>query len=164
MDDSNDLLEKANEYAASNRISLEENLLGFGQDGSVYRSSRDTAVKSFYRERNYFTERDCYFRLMDLDWISVGDFTIPRFVNHDDELMIVEMNIVSPPYLIDFGKAHLDRRPDFSDEVMDDYYREREELFEPDQWPIVLEAVSDLESIGIYYLDLRPSNVRFRES
>lgn len=79
------------------------NLLGFGTDGYVWKTNRATAVKVFERQRQYHCERDSYRRLTEHSITQIDGFAIPKLVDYDDELLIVEMAIVSPPYIIDFG-------------------------------------------------------------
>ena len=52
--------------------------------------------------------------------------------NFDDELQVIEIEIVKPPYLLDFGKAHLDKRPDFPEETMAEWEEQLVELFGDD--------------------------------
>ena len=56
-----DLLRSAQIYAA--RRSLEVNnamRLGYGNDGAVWLTNMQTAVKAFARTENYRTELECY--------------------------------------------------------------------------------------------------------
>lgn len=103
-----------------------------------------------------------YQRLAELDMAQVNEFVIPRLIDSDDALQLIEMDIVSPPYLLDFGKCYLDRKPDFSPEVWQEWNDEHEEMWEG-RWKIVRRAVWQLEKYGIYHIDPRPGNVRFGE-
>ncbi len=60
----------------------------------------------------------------------IDGLNVPRLVEFDDELQIIEMEIVKPPYLLDFGKAHLDARPDFPAETMTEWEEQLVDLFE----------------------------------
>jgi hypothetical protein len=55
---------------------------------------------------------------------------VPQLVHYDDELLAIEMTIVSPPFCLDFGGAYLDRPPDYSPEVWADWEAEKSDLFE----------------------------------
>ena len=138
-------------------------LLGAGQDGTVWRTSVRTAVKIFHREGAYASELAAYQRLAELDMAQVNEFVIPRLIDFDDNLQVIEMDIVSPPYLLDFGKCYLDRKPDFSPEVWREWNEQHEEMWEG-RWKIVRRAVWQLEKYGIYHIDPRPGNVRFGEA
>lgn len=70
------------------------------------------------------------------------------------------MSIVSPPYILDFAKAHLDAPPEFSPEQWDDWESAGIELFESD-WREVKLLLANLKRLGIYYYDTKPQNIRF---
>jgi hypothetical protein len=113
------LQQRALEYARLCDIALKlERPLGFGSDGSVWASNRDSAVKAFSRSRNYRSEVECYQRLMDAGVEKIDEFTVPHLLGHDDDLLVIEIEIVEPPYLIDFGKVSLDAPPDYPAEVL----------------------------------------------
>jgi hypothetical protein len=66
-----------------------------------------------------------------------------------------------PPFVIDFGKAYLDQPPDYSAEALAEWWVEREELYEPHQWPLVRRVLASLAAHGIHYFDPQPGNIRF---
>ena len=72
------------------------------------------------------------------------------------------MGVVSPPFLLDFGKAYIDIRPPFEDNILSDARRDQEEWF-GDKLPLVESAMFQLELIGIYYSDIRPGNIMFKD-
>jgi hypothetical protein len=137
-----------------------ENPLGSGIDGRVWSSDRQTAVKVLERDHNYLLERECYQRLQVAGVTDLRGFAVPELVDFDDELLVVEMTIVSPPFLLDFGKVHLDRRPEFSAETLAEWRESMQELFE-NNWPEVRLLLAALERYGIYYLDAKPGNIMF---
>jgi hypothetical protein len=71
------------------------------------------------------------------------------------------MSIVSPPFCLDFAKCYLDIPPDFSAEVMAETRAFQRELFDEDQWSKVLLVMHELEKLGVYSYDARPSNISF---
>ena len=163
MNNSDRLHRLANSYVTTRGIQVDFNAqLGFGNDGTVWATNNDTAIKVFERFGNYNREVACYQRLRDLNIDEVGNLSVPRLVDFDEELLVVEMTIVTPPFLLDFGKAYLDQPPDYSAEVLEDWERERVELF-GDRWSEVREALSWLRSIGIYYYDAKPGNITFAD-
>jgi hypothetical protein len=137
-------------------------LLGKGEDAYVWKSSEDTAVKSFYRAKNYWNERDCYLRLSDLEITELSGFVVPQLIGYSDELLIVEMGLVTPPRVLDFGKAYLDRPADYPEQALIDSMNAFRENYSSDDWERVLEVVDDLASIQIYYYDLKPGNIQVR--
>lgn len=133
-------------------------------DGEVWESDQQTAVKSLRRQQNYIVERECYETFIEHEVAHIKNFAVPRLIGFDDELSVIEIEIVSPPFIIDFAKCRLDSPYDFSPEVMDDWNEAGVETFE-DHWPTVKSLLRSLEQYGIYYLDAKPGNITFgRES
>jgi hypothetical protein len=153
--------QRAKEYATQYGFQiLWERQLGFGNDGSVWETDQRSAVKAFERESNYIRERNCYQRLELLGIERVGELMIPRLIGFADDLLTIEIGVVFPPFLLDFGKAYLDHPPDYTPEVLADWESERRELF-GERWPQVQEALGWLQSYGIYYYDAKPGNITF---
>ena len=69
--------------------------------------------------------------------MEVAGFAVPQLSHHDDRLWVVEMGIVSPPFVLDFAGAYLDRRPDYPDDVMEEWQAEKLEQFGEERWQIV---------------------------
>jgi len=108
----------------------------------------------------YQRERDVYLRLRDLDVLYVLDHRVPLLIRHHDHLLALEMTIVSPPFVLDFGGAYLDRPADYSDEVWEDWRKQKEEAFE-ENWPAVRTILGAFKAFGIYIADVNPGNIRF---
>ncbi|MCM2371912.1 hypothetical protein [Aporhodopirellula aestuarii] len=136
--------------------------LGIGEDGAVYRTASRTAVKIFYRSKNYERELGCYLRLRDVEVTEVAGFAVPELIDHDDERLIIEMGIVTPPRLLDFGKAYLDRPGPFSPDLIAEHFESKSADYSDADWSRVLDAYYELKSYGIYYYDLRPANIQVR--
>jgi hypothetical protein len=138
--------------------------LGFGVHGIVFSAESQTktegsnlrsAVKIHERETEYRRERDIYLRLKENDVKKIRDCAVPRLILFDDKLWIIEMSVVSSPYVLDFAGAYLDWAPDFSEEVMADWLADKREQF-GDQWPEVLRILACLETYGIHMEDVSP--------
>lgn len=136
--------------------------LGHGTDGSVWRTSNKTAVKAFYRAKNFQDELECYQRLKIAEITQIRELAVPTLEGSSCDLLVIEMSIVQRPYLLDFGKVYIDRPPPYRNDsqLMQNWHAEMRELFE--------EKVSDvfivlyrLEKLGIYYVDPKPANIRF---
>ncbi|QDT74909.1 hypothetical protein [Lacipirellula limnantheis] len=78
---------------------------GEGQDGTVWPTSRGSALKLFYRPENYEDERNCYLILKAAAVEKVGSLHVPRLVEYDDSFLAIEMGMMKPPRLLDFGKV-----------------------------------------------------------
>lgn len=139
-----------------------KDLLGYGSDGSVWMSSRHMAIKALYEKHRFDLELECYLRLKRADIRHIGMFDVPFLVDFDQALLIIEISIVQPPYLLDFGKVYLDHPPThlYDEQMMANAYVEWEERFGK-RWSKVLHAMKMLEKLGIYYYDPRPGNICF---
>lgn len=92
---------------------------------------------------------------------SLQGFSIPDWIGQSDELWVIEIRIVSPPYLLDFGKAWIDEPPDFPADAMEMWEASGIELFGEERWCEVKGLLFALEKYGIYYYDAKPGNIRF---
>ena len=129
--------------------------------GAYFGTTRRTAVKAYEFARGYATERDIYLRFAGEGLREIAGFSVPVIIDSDDTLKIVEMSFVNPPFCLDFAKCYLDRRPDFSAEVLAETRAAQRELFDEDQWSKVLLVMHRLEQFGVYSYDARPSNIAF---
>jgi len=136
-------------------------LLGDGNDGAVWESNHQTAIKALERRDSYLRERDAYLRLQHHEVVDIQGFAIPCLIGFDDTKQVVEMSVVFPPCIIDFAKAYVDRPPDFSDEALRDWLEETGELFEKD-WEMVESLLEILKRLGIFYFDAKPGNIRLK--
>ena len=147
-------------YAAQRGL-LVEGLLGAGKDGTVYDTNLDTAIKIHSVAENYRRERDVYFRLLDREISSICGLKLPLLLNYDDDLLIIEMTTVTPPYLLDFASAWLDNPPDFSREVINEWHDRLRESFGV-RFPDIINVLQALaEKAGVFMLDIHPHNVKF---
>ncbi|MEZ6103367.1 MAG: hypothetical protein R3E01_30865 [Pirellulaceae bacterium] len=152
------LLAVATSYAASRGRSLLR-FLGDGNDGAVWESDQQSAIKALERRDSYLRERDAYLRLQELGIVDVQGVTVPWLIGFDDTKQIVEMTVVFPPCILDFAKAYVDSPPDFSEEVLRDWQEETTELFDRD-WDQVERLLHELRGLGIFYFDAKPGNIR----
>ena len=135
--------------------------LGFGKDGSVWMSTASTAIKVFASPGPYARERDVYARLVAAEIREIGGFAVPRLLEADDGIGVIEMSIVEPPFVLDFASATLDEAPDFPEEVLAEWFAEKREQFGAD-WPAAAAVIRGLERLGIFMLDVHPGNIRAR--
>ena len=135
--------------------------LGFGKDGTVHLTVQRTAIKVFSHEAVFARERNCYLRLKEFNIHEVLGHNVPQLVNSDEDLLILEMTSVQPPFLLDFASAYLDWPPDFPPEVLEDWRQQKAEEFGPN-WPKVLVLLEFLaDTYGIYLTDVHPGNITF---
>jgi hypothetical protein len=158
MDDS-DRERRARLYTDERRRTILKKL-GNGTDGSVWQTNRSTAVKACEDWLRYSTERDCYWHLTEKGVFSICGYAIPRLLGTSDEHLVIEIEVVSPPCILDFGKASLHQLPSYySQQTLVDLYEERAPLFD-DEWPTVKSILMRLRGYGVYHLDPRPHNIQ----
>src|SRR5206468_13079847 len=116
------LVQNAQTFASQHELQLAERL-GFGIHGigiifvAEYNSNAGkTALKVHRSAEPYLREREVYQRLRDAGVSEILGFNVPQLIRFDDELRIIEMSIVTRPFILDFAGAWLDTPPDFPDE------------------------------------------------
>ena len=151
-------------YASSHGLRLAERL-GFGIHGIVHVVEDNVkpgqaAIKVHHASEPYLRERLVYERLREAGISEILGFHVPQLVRFDDALKVIEMTIVTQPFVLDFAGAYLGRPPEFSEEIWADWETERREQFEG-RWPTVEAIMSELEKLGIHMVDVSPSNISF---
>jgi hypothetical protein len=161
MSNESELVFKAESYAkdSGHRI-LRKARLGAGTDGEVWRSTRPSAIKVVVSAKNYEDELESYQRLKAAGIHRLCGFDIPRLFGWDDALQVIEMSIVQPPYLLDFGKVYFDRPPT---DIYDDPIKRLETDLKANfgsNAPLVSRLLYALrERTGIWYVDPKPANI-----
>src|SRR5262245_3012843 len=110
------LLEYARSYTDSRGMAASLQLLGAGTDGTVWLTSDRTAIKAFRLVEQFEIEKECYLRLAAERVTVVRGFVVPRMVDCNSKLHVIEMSVVQAPYILDFGKCYLDAPPRFTPE------------------------------------------------
>lgn len=137
--------------------------LGSGAEGFVFPSPDATAIKVFRYQEKYVRELAVYQRLLEHNVTDILGFAVPRLVGFDDDLLVIEMTLVQPPFLLDFAQAVLDEPLDFPDGL--DEWWERVEAAFGERFSIARAVYDELEAkYGIYYYDLAPRNLNFGNS
>jgi hypothetical protein len=161
--ETSELMVRAREYIGARELVILDLSapLGFGQDGRIWKTEGHTAIKVFERDETYARELQCYERLAERDVDEICGLSVPKLVDSDDRLKIIEMGTVEPPFLLDFGKAYVDYEPEFSAETLSDWQASIDEMFGPDADNVRL-VLWKLKEYGIYYRDAKPGNLMFR--
>ena len=136
--------------------------LGFGRDGDVYLTDRNTAVKIFIANESFSRELQAYQVLTRLQIVRVAGHEVPQLLRFDESMMAIEMTVARPPFLLDFASAYpLPAVPDFPDDVWEDWRRQKQEEFGA-RWPDVEFILSEFQRLtDLKLLDVNPGNVRF---
>lgn len=91
---------------------------------------------------------------------EILDFNVPQFIRADDDLRVIEMTTVTRPFVLDFARAYLDRRPDFPAEIWAEWETGKRDQFDA-RWPTVRTVLNALKELNIYRVDVSPSNIAF---
>jgi hypothetical protein len=157
-------IQNAQSYAALHGLRLGERL-GFGIHGTIFVTENNskagkTAIKALHSVEFYLRERNAYQRMQAAGITDITGFNVPQLIRFDDELLIVEMTVVTRPFLLDFAGAYLDAPPEFPEHIWNEWESEKREQFE-NRWPIVQAALAALEDLDIYMVDVSPTNISF---
>ena len=152
--------QRSKQFAEKTGLQL-EGKLGYGIDGTVWVTSRQSALKVFAREDTFRRERDCYVRLFENAVQTLAGFAVPELLDYSNALWAIEMTPVSPPCILDFGKAYVDLPPDYTPEALAEAEAAERELFSDEEWKQVRLVRAALRRYGIHYFDARPSNIMF---
>ena len=158
------LVRNAQAYASQHQLQLAERL-GFGIHGIILvaedkSKAGKTALEVHHSAEPYLCEREVYEHLKDADVSEILGFNVPQLIRFDDELRIIEMSIVTRPFVLDFAGAWLDTPPDFPDETWTEWEAEKREQFGT-LWPRVQVVLEALETLDIHMVDVSPSNIAF---
>lgn len=157
-------LQNAQIYASRHNLQLAE-CLGDGVHGIVLVAEDKskpgkTAIKAHKDSEAYVRERGVYRRLREAGITEIMGFRVPELIRYDDKLRIIEMTIVTPPFVLDFAGAWLDIPPEFSEEIWAQWETEKEEQFGT-RWPEARAVLGALKELDIYVLDVSPRNIMF---
>jgi hypothetical protein len=151
-------------YAARYHLRLAERL-GFGIHGTVHAAQHEgnqdqSAIKALHSAEFYYRERAAYERLRQAKVNEMLGFHVPELIRADDELWVIEMSIVTRPFALDFAGSDLDSPREFPAEVWADWEAEKRDQFGT-RWPTVRAVMDSFEGLGIYLLDVSPTNIAF---
>jgi hypothetical protein len=137
--------------------------LGHGKDGDVLKTDRDSAIKKLRTMELYRRELRAYKLLDELSISELDGFSLPRLLGYDEDAFLIEMTIVTPPYMLDFASTHDEVEMEFLG-FTDEIWAEREQHWTDifgDQWPRVRALRNTfLRLTGLMYLDATKNNIR----
>ena len=128
----------------------------------MWHSDNGSVVKAFERHENFAHELECYRRLTEaqIGW-KIREFNVPEFVGQSEEFLVIEMGIVFPPYILDFGKAYL-ADPCWEPHIIVEWNDKMTEWWGDDVKRVRL-ALFALRKYGIWYYDAKPGNVMLKD-
>jgi hypothetical protein len=159
-----ELVERAQEYCQQKGLAIGIQL-GFGVHGIVFVANYQietgrSAIKVHEHEADYCRERDVYLRLQEHGIREIHGCAVPELLGYDNQLWVVEMTVVTRPFVLDFAGAFLDKAPDFSEEVMADWRTEKLEQY-GGRWDEAQAILRALAGYGVYMIDVNPGNISF---
>ena len=157
-------IQNALAYASQHQLELAERL-GFGIHGIIFVAGNKseggrTAVKVHRESEPYLRERAAYERLKRAGITEILGCNVPQFIRADDDLRVIEMSIVTRPFVLDFAGAYLDAAPDFPDEIWAEWESGKREQFGV-RWPKIQAVLAALEALDVYMVDVSPGNIAF---
>lgn len=124
--------------------------------------SESTAIKIFTHLPKFEQELAVYERLHEWDVTKVLGFNVPSLVASSRKLLIIEMTIVKPPFLLDFEISKLDEDQSFDSSMGTEEWWDRLRPLFGRRLPMVRDVFYYLSNrYGIYYYDLAPRNMDF---
>lgn len=148
------------EHAAQQFIGTGRSLevLGWGVSGFVFLTpDLRSAIKVHHNLDGHLTELRAYQALRQRRITSLHGLTIPRLQAFSTPGRLIQIDFVSPPFLLDFAGVKF-ADPGFPEETMKEIHQEIDSRFGANA-PVAYAIQHALQRIGIYYLDLRPSNL-----
>ena len=154
-----ELEERGQAYCESRRIHIQE-MLGYGVDGFVWLTDRESVVKVFRHRPLYDNELQVYQQLAKHALQQLQGFKIPRLLDQDAEHWVLELSLVAPPFVLDFAAANLGKAP--SEMASPEWLAEKRRMFKSD-WPDVQRLLDGLRLYGIHFPDVHLGNIRVRK-
>lgn len=159
-----ELLERRDEYCRRHALGIQDlpgagQPFGWGLDAFVWQTTLDSILKVFRHEAEFHQERAVYERLRSRGHEPLRGFQIPHLLDYDEDLWILELSFVRPPYILDFAAATLDDAPPGFDPHAPEWIAEKRRQFGR-SWPEVARLLDALRHLGIHYCDVHPENIR----
>jgi hypothetical protein len=157
-------IKNARACAARHQLLLVEQL-GFGVHGTVNvvehkLKGKKSAIKAHHAPEFFLRERAAYELLRDAGVSEVLGFHVPQFICADNELQVIEMTIVTRPFVLDFAGAYVGAPPGFSEEIWAEWEVEKREQFGA-RWRTVQAVMGAFEDLGVHLVDVSPNNIAF---
>lgn len=158
------VIQNAVAYASQRQLHLAERL-GFGIHGIIYvaegkSAGGKTAIKAHREAGPFRRELSVYLRLQAAQVSEILGLNVPQLICFDEILHVIEMSIVTRPFVLDFAGAYLDAPPAFPDEIWTDWEAQKREQFDA-RWPKVQTVLAALAELDIHMVDVSPSNIAF---
>jgi hypothetical protein len=157
-------IQNADAYAARHGLLIAERL-GFGIHGTIHvvehkMKGDKSAIKAHRAREPYVRERAVYERLKDAGISEILGLHVPQLIRADDDLQVIEMTVVTRPFVLDFAGAYVNAPPEFTAEIWAEWEADKREQFGA-LWTKVRAVMNAFEELDIYLVDVSPSNIAF---
>jgi hypothetical protein len=104
-----EILGRRNASCSSNNVVIQFDEPDWGLDAYLWRTTTETVVKAHRYQERFQKELAAYQRLAERKLVRLKGFEFPQLVDDDEQLHILELSIVSPPYIyiLDFVEVEL---------------------------------------------------------
>lgn len=157
-----DVEQRRTAYCESRGIQTQD-LIGYGLDGFVWKTNRASVAKVCRHANLFERELAVYQRLTQLGLHQLQGFRIPSLLDQDAERWVLELSLVSPPFILDFAAASLGKQPAEMESA--EWLDEKRRMFGAD-WADVRSAFGGLDGLrldGIHFPDVHLGNIRVRK-
>ena len=138
-----------------------QELRGYGVDGYVWQTTKDSMLKVFRSESPFRQELAVYQRLQTNGLKRLQGFHIPPILNYREDLLTLELSYVRPPFALDFAGRHFGFSAIRFRFESTQWVQEKRAIYGA-KWPEVSRLLDALRHLGIYYPDVHPGNIEPR--
>jgi len=152
------ITDRLEDYCKDHGVAADQ-IIGYGVDGFVWRTQQNSVLKVHRHPREFEWECAAYQRLKEHGIRRLRGFAIPTLLDYDRDLLVLELSFVSPPFVLDFGAASVNRPVEGVDSESDEFRDNvrRRYLHHADEVLLVIDA---LRLYGIYLSDIHPGNIQ----
>ena len=106
------ILEARDEFCQRNSCEIDPmGEFWWGLDAYLWQLDNYQIMKVHRYEERFRRELEAYQRLLERGMVRLKGFRFPQLIHYDEELRILELSFVSPPYILDFVEVGLGKRP-----------------------------------------------------
>ena len=154
-----DVEQRRTAYCESRGIQTQD-LIGYGLDGFVWKTNRASVIKVCRHANLFERELVVYQRLSQRGLHQLQGFRIPSLLDQDAEQWVLELSLISPPFILDFAAASLGKQP--AEMESSEWLAEKRRMFGAD-WADVQRLLDSLRLYGIHFPDVHLGNIRVRK-
>lgn len=161
MEPSDDVRRRLEQFCASRNRELDQHDPDWwGWEAFLWLTDAESVIKVHRNRMEFTNELIVYQKLAEKPRKQIQGFQIPKLIDYDESLWVLELSIVTPPYVLDFGRASLGSPPAGFDPESEDWISEKRRLY-GNRWPEVARLLDALRLMGIHFTDVHKGNICF---